>query len=55
MIEPHGGEINYALANTNLDQFYSDVLTQDVTEHKVRNNSSGELVLTTRQTKRKIG
>lgn len=36
MVEPHGGEINYDLADTNLGKFYDKVMNQDVTQHKVR-------------------
>ena len=35
MIQPKKGEIDYSLAERNLDKFYDKVLSQDVTEHKV--------------------
>jgi hypothetical protein len=35
IIEPHGGEINYKMADKNPDKFYSDVFNADVTKHQV--------------------
>ena len=49
MIQPKEGEIDYKLAEKNVEKFYNKVLTQDVTEHKVSkkkqsaNTSAGEL------------
>ena len=42
VIEPHGGEINYKLAEKNLDKFYDQVFNQDVTKHKVRKEKDEE-------------
>lgn len=36
MVEPHGGEINYDLAEKNKEKFYEKVMNQDITQHKVR-------------------
>ena len=38
IVEPHGGEINYKLADKNPLKFYDKVLNQDITKHKVREN-----------------
>jgi len=35
MIQPKEGEIDYSLANKNIEKFYNKVLSQDITEHKV--------------------
>lgn len=36
VVEPHGGEINYDLAQKNPLKFYDKVMNQDITQHKVR-------------------
>ena len=36
VIEPHGGELNYNLAEKNLSKFFDQVFNQEITEHKVR-------------------
>lgn len=38
VIEPHGGEINYALAAKSPKKFYREVFNQDITKHKVSPN-----------------
>ena len=71
MIQPKEGEIDYKLAEKNVEKFYNKVLTQDVTEHKVSkkkqsaNTSAGELpqkkriskglTMTSRVCKRAVG
>lgn len=36
VVEPHGGEINYKLADKNPEKFYEQVFNQDITKHKVK-------------------
>lgn len=36
IIEPHGGELNYNLAEKNPLKFYDQVFNQDITQHKVK-------------------
>lgn len=36
IIEPHGGELNYKMAEKNPLKFYEQVFTQDITKHKVK-------------------
>lgn len=35
VIEPHGGELNYKLAEKNPLKFYDQVYNQDITKHRV--------------------
>ena len=42
MIQPKKGEIDYSLADKNIDKFYDKVLTQDVTEHKVSHKKASK-------------
>lgn len=35
IIEPHGGELNYNLAQKNPLKFYEQVFNQNITKHKV--------------------
>jgi hypothetical protein len=39
VIEPHGGELDYKLANKNPLKFYDQVFNQDITKHKVKEGS----------------
>lgn len=41
VIEPKEGEINYDLAYKNPRAFYNEVMTQEVTEHKVYSPKKG--------------
>ena len=36
VIEPHGGELNYKLAEKNLAKFFDHVFNQEITQHKVK-------------------
>jgi hypothetical protein len=36
VIEPHGGELNYDEAYKKPNEFFKKVMSQDITEHKVR-------------------
>jgi hypothetical protein len=36
IIEPHGGELNYNLADKNLAKFFDHVFNQEITQHKVK-------------------
>ena len=40
IIEPHGGKINYKLAEKNPLKFYDQVMNQDITMHKVKESPS---------------
>lgn len=40
IIEPHGGELNYNLAHKNPLKFYDQVLNQDITKHKFKQDES---------------
>lgn len=61
VIAPEGGELNYDLAHRNLQKFYDAVVSQNITEHAVRDtsprraNGHHQVELTTRITHRKIG
>ena len=44
VIEPHGGELNYGLAERNLPKFFEQVFNQEITEHKVREIGGGKSV-----------
>ena len=39
MIEPKKGEIDYKLAKKDLNKFYEKVFSEEVTQHKVKNES----------------
>ena len=52
IIEPHKGEINYKLAKKDLNKFYEKVFNEDVTQHKVKNESPVRRQVTTKVTKR---
>lgn len=41
-IEPHQGELNYSLAARNPLAFYNSVVSQEVTQHKVRHNAAND-------------
>jgi hypothetical protein len=43
VIEPHGGELNYDEAYKKPNEFFKKVMSQDITEHKVR--KSKEVIL----------
>ena len=36
IIEPHGGELNYKLAEKNLNKFFDHVFNQEITQHKLK-------------------
>jgi hypothetical protein len=36
IIEPHGGELNYNLADKNLAKFFDHVFNQEITQHKLK-------------------
>jgi hypothetical protein len=36
IIEPHGGELNYNLAEKNLQKFFDHVFNQEITQHKAK-------------------
>ena len=41
IIEPHGGELNYKMAEKNLNKFFEQVFNQQITQHKLK-ESRGE-------------
>jgi hypothetical protein len=63
VIEPRGGELDYDMAYKNPLQFYNQVMTQDIIQHKVTKatatNQDGTqtdgYAMTVKVTKRKIG
>lgn len=42
VIEPHGGELDYRLAEKNPLKFYDQVFNQDITKHKVKEGGSSK-------------
>jgi hypothetical protein len=52
IIEPHKGEINYNLAKKDLNKFYEKVFNEEVTSHKVKNESPLRRQVSTKVTKR---
>ena len=42
IIEPHGGELNYKIAEKNPLKFYDQVFNQDITKHKVKEQQQEE-------------
>ena len=36
IIEPHGGELNYKMAEKNLNKFFEHVFNQQITQHKLK-------------------
>lgn len=57
VIEPHGGELNYKIAEKNPLKFYDQVFNQDITQHKVREGENSpkrkkEYEVTSKVTKR---
>ena len=56
VIEPHGGELNYKLAERNPLKFYEQVLTQDITKHKIKRDEESpnrrSVAITSKITKR---
>jgi len=56
LIEPEGGELNYNQAYTDPLGFYNRVMTQNVTQHKVKDvANSPNRQLSTKLTHRKVG
>lgn len=55
VIEPKGGELNYALAYKNPVKFYNQVVSQQITQHKVWTDSKGRQQVSSKVTQRKIG
>lgn len=42
VIEPHGGELNYKLAQKDTLKFYDQVFNQDITKHKLKEGGSNK-------------
>ena len=40
VVEPHGGELNYKMAEKNPLKFYDQVFNQDITKHEVKESPS---------------
>eukprot|EP00347_Sterkiella_histriomuscorum_P023625 403333949 len=57
IIEPHGGELNYKIAEKNPLKFYEQVLNQDITKHKFKQDEQSpkrrpKVEITSKVTKR---
>lgn len=52
IIEPHKGEINYKLAKKDINKFYEKVFNEEVTQHKVKNESPLRRQVSTKVTTR---
>lgn len=55
VIEPHGGELNYNLAQKNPLKFYEQVFTQEITQHKVKEGGNHDnIALVRKNTKKEL-
>lgn len=52
VVEPHGGELNYALVDRNPEKFYKQVFNQDITQTKVKEDRNHLVEISTKITKR---